>query len=387
MSHVKGYVRTTKQGKLAFVHSFENKHQPQVVGPNKGKKIAQAKELVADIARELNDHLATKNPDKEKTAHLKIEIAQAKGALDSLLGLGTGRGRTPVKHVIKPKAPNPGMLKIRDTVTELLRTEGGRKEFIEKIKSGAFAKSLPEVLNLYGVEQGEHHPLPDAFDHTMELFKHLPAGASDNVLWGTLLHDIGKAETQYLHPTRGVVFDNHEFRGFQMVKKVLNRLGFDKADATEIAFLVKHHGDLRVRLLKTTSTHEADKFINHPHFDALMKVHQADVKASGRDPKEVITRHADLKETLPIRTDLLKVAKDLHVDDHEMELFEDGTIALHLQKKSLIDKDNVHPKVRAAIDAALKTHKLTDKYEVEIDDDNDSWVSVYFDLADLTPGR
>lgn len=233
MSHIKSHTRKTKQGKIIYVKAHDDKRNKK---PHHG---------------------------------------------------------TPKRHVIK--APDPGMVKMRKMVTGLLRTEEGRQEFIEKIKAGGFQNALPEVGALYGVEQGAHHPLPDAFDHTMELFKYLPVDASENILWAALLHDIGKVETQDYHDTRGIVFDGHEYHGYKMSKDILKRLGFKRADADEISYMILHHGNLRTQLLRRDDE-KAKKFIEHPHFDSLLTLHNADVLASGRDPHEVLERVKELEK-------------------------------------------------------------------------------------------
>ncbi len=208
---------------------------------------------------------------------------------------GSHSSKQKVRHFV---APDKGMVKIRETVTKLLQSPDGLKELETKIKTGGFMNSLPEVVTLYGVEQGAHHPYRDAFDHTMQVIKHLPADASDNVRWAALLHDIGKAETQKADPDRGIVFDGHEYAGYKMVGKVLDRLGFSRDDKKEIRHLVLHHGNLRTKFLRS-GERDARKFMAHEHFEPLLALHQADVKASGRDPKEVLDAIDDLKSRSP----------------------------------------------------------------------------------------
>ena len=208
----------------------------------------------------------------------------------------TRHDQKPAKYKHFVALPDPGMVKIRETVTSLLRTDAGQKELEDKIKAGGFQGSLPEVAALYGVEQGAHHPYPDAFDHTMQVLKHLPADASDNVRWAALLHDIGKAETQRADPDRGIVFDGHEHAGYKMVGKVLRRLGFSRDDQKEIEHLVRYHGSLRTKFLHNDEE-DARKFMSHEHFEPLLTLHDADVRASGRDPQEVLDAVNELKKT------------------------------------------------------------------------------------------
>jgi len=274
------------------------------------------------------------------------------------------------------------MVKMRETVTEWLRTEKGRAELTEKIKTGGFSKALPEVLDLYGVEQGAHHPLPDAFDHTMELFKHLPDNASDNVLWATLLHDIGKGETQKFHKERGIIFDGHEHKGFKMAQKVLRRLDFNKNDSDEILHMILHHGNLRTQILRS-ETAKAHKFVNHPHFESLLTLHKADVKASGRDPHEVVDRYKLLKQTEGFRQHLYgQVAKDLGSGKSKsVELNDDGSVSLYLGevKKLVDDRGNVDPKVEKAAQKALESSGPKGWKAYTDFETGDDWVAVHFE--------
>lgn len=49
----------------------------------------------------------------------------------------------------------------------------------------ACPSALPEVQALRGVTQGaDHHPEGDAFEHTMRVISHLPAGADSRLCLG-----------------------------------------------------------------------------------------------------------------------------------------------------------------------------------------------------------
>ena len=220
-------------------------------------------------------------------SHVKQHIRMRQGKIEFVKAYDDKRSKRShksTKHVVSIDA---GMVKMRDTITNLLRTPEGQKELEDKIKSGGFRQSIPEVIALYGVEQGVHHPYRDAFDHTMQVLKHLPDNADDNTRWAALLHDIGKVNTQKIHKTRGIIFDGHEYAGYKIVGKLLNRLGFDKEDQKQIKHLVLHHGNLRTVFLRGDEK-EAKEFMGHKHFDSLLDLHQADVRASGRDPQEVL---------------------------------------------------------------------------------------------------
>lgn len=189
---------------------------------------------------------------------------------------------------------SPGISKMRDVIGKMLKTKDGISKLSDQVKSGGFKHSIPEVTALHGIEQGKHHPYPDAFDHTIQVLRHLPENVSDMVKWAALLHDIGKATTRQEHPKHGVVFHGHERESGRKVWKVLERLGFNKEESEKIFYLVRNHGSLRTNLLRKTDK-EAQEFASHKHFSDLLTLHEADVRASNRDPQEVLDKVASLK--------------------------------------------------------------------------------------------
>jgi poly(A) polymerase len=227
-------------------------------------------------------------------AHVQAHMSHSKtGTVEYVVPYDNSRRKKPKisQHVVRGDA---GMEKIRETVTRLLKTPEGLRELHDKIAAGGFQRSLPEVLNLYGLEQGAHHIDRDAFEHTMSVMKHLPEDANDDVRWATLLHDIGKAPTQTRSQQHGINFPGHARVGAEMARGVTDRLRFPKEQAKKIGWLVSHHDKLRTVLLRGDEK-EAHKFTQHPHFDELMQLHNADVLSSGRDPAEVNAKIIELR--------------------------------------------------------------------------------------------
>jgi putative nucleotidyltransferase with HDIG domain len=206
------------------------------------------------------------------------------------------KNRTGRRHVVPA---DPGMVKMRDYVTGLLKTEEGRQELAEKIKAGGFARGLAEVAALHGLEQASYHVDRDAFAHTMAVLKNLPEHATDNQRWAALLHDIGKAGTQRYSKSRGmIVFDGHERAGGKLAREALSRLQFDQPAADEILYLIANHHRIRSVMAHSDSDEEKRQFASHEHFDSLHTLHRADVLASGRDPQEVDDAVAAAKKQL-----------------------------------------------------------------------------------------
>lgn len=162
------------------------------------------------------------------------------------------------------------------------------KEWIRGwLADGSFEDRLPEVAALGGVPQPEeYHAEGDAFTHTMLAMEAVDDDADQRVFWGTLLHDIGKAEKTFFEHGRWRSV-GHAEAGADLVPAVMERMGLPHL-ARDVAWLVKHHlfhfswnlGN-QVRL-----TRHQRRFMEHPLFPFLLQVCLADADASrGRSNK------------------------------------------------------------------------------------------------------
>src|ERR1017187_4444292 len=176
--------------------------------------------------------------------------------------------------------------RIRDELTRILTEGGARRGFELLYQLGLLARVLPEVVRLRGVAQPpEFHPEGDVWIHTMLLLEKLPAGCSQTLAWGALLHDIGKPAT-YQPPNPKVPgdrirFNGHVEVGVRIAEEILARLRFSNEDAAQIIALVKNHmrfGDL---LEMRESTRK--RFLRLPRFDEHLELHRLDVESAHGD--------------------------------------------------------------------------------------------------------
>lgn len=164
------------------------------------------------------------------------------------------------------------------------------------LDDGSFDEILPEVAALRGVPQPEEfHAEGDAFTHTLLATRAVDDDSDLRVFWGTLLHDIGKAESTRLVHSRWRAY-GHAEAGAKLVHGIMLRLGFPEL-ADDVAWLVKNHLfhfawhlEPKVRL-----TRNQLRFMEHPLFPLLLEVCAADAAASlGRSDKgRVIKMIAD----------------------------------------------------------------------------------------------
>jgi len=104
------------------------------------------------------------------------------------------------------------------------------------------AEFLPEISNLYGVEEVYGHGHKNNLAHTFRVVDNV-AEKSDNVLlrFSALMHDVGKAGTKKFMRGRGWTFDMHEHLGRKIVRQVGKRLRMSKDDTEYVAHLVRWH--------------------------------------------------------------------------------------------------------------------------------------------------
>lgn len=106
---------------------------------------------------------------------------------------------------------------------------------------GSLHQVLPEIADLYGVEQPKaHHPEGHAFEHTMQVLDEMRK-LTDNpaYLMAALCHDVGKGITPMeLRPKH----HNHEKNGVPIAQAICERLGVP-ADITEATLIgTENHG-------------------------------------------------------------------------------------------------------------------------------------------------
>lgn len=156
------------------------------------------------------------------------------------------------------------------------------KEMVRRwIGDGTFDSRLPEVAALRGVPQPEdYHAEGDAFTHTMLAVEAVDDDSDQRVFWGTLLHDVGKAEKTFFENGRWRSA-GHAEAGADMVPAVMDRLGLSDL-AHDVAWLVRHHmfhfswrlgNDPRL-------TRNQRRFLENPLFTLLLEVCLADAEAS-----------------------------------------------------------------------------------------------------------
>ncbi|HXC51045.1 MAG TPA: CCA tRNA nucleotidyltransferase [Candidatus Limnocylindrales bacterium] len=172
--------------------------------------------------------------------------------------------------------------RIGDELVRML-TEGRARQSFELLdQTGLLAHVLPEISELKGCEQSpEHHPEGDVFVHTMLCLGHLPAGCSETLAFGVLLHDVAKPLCAGTKPDGSRTFYGHTRDGAEMSTQILRRLRRSNATIERVAFLVDQHlrhcsaAEMRASTLK--------RFLRQEGIDELMELARIDALSSRGD--------------------------------------------------------------------------------------------------------
>ena len=173
--------------------------------------------------------------------------------------------------------------RVREELTRMLTEGGARRAFELLDESGLLREVLPEIAKMKGVEQPpEYHPEGDVWVHTLMLLEQLPAGASCELAWGFLLHDVGKPATfQPPDPNKvgdRIRFNGHVEVGVRIAEVMLERLRFSNDSGERILALIKHHMQFGDVMSMKEST--LKRFVRMPYFEDHLALHRADCLAS-----------------------------------------------------------------------------------------------------------
>ena len=204
--------------------------------------------------------------------------------------------------------------RIRDEITKILTEGAARRGFELLDETRLLPEILPEVARMKGVEQPpQFHPEGDVWTHTLMMIDQLQPGSSRTLVWGVLLHDVGKPPT--FTPPSGpdgrIRFDQHVEVGTRMAEAICRRLRFSNDDTDQIAALVANHlrfkdvGQMRLSTLK--------RFVRLNRFDEHLELHRLDCLSSHRNLEAYEFVRRFLAETPPqqVRPPRLITGNDL----------------------------------------------------------------------------
>ena len=177
-----------------------------------------------------------------------------------------------------PKITQIAAERIGDEIA-MMMTEGGAARAMDlMMESGLMQLLLPEVVEMRGCAQPENfHPEGDVYTHTRIGVAMLPAGCSETVAFGILLHDIAKPRCR-AETGEKVTFYGHVEQGAVMAAEMLARLKRSRAVQERVAYLVKNH--LKLCMAPRMRPATLKRMLAEDGFDELMEVAFMDAMAS-----------------------------------------------------------------------------------------------------------
>lgn len=143
------------------------------------------------------------------------------------------RNASLLEHIAKER--------IRDEVIRIISSPAPKRALELCRQLGLIPHIIPELEELYGVEQEGVHKY-DVWEHELNA---LQAAADKNypfyVRFAALLHDIGKPRSRRKGIKKEYTFYGHEVIGARMVDKIMTDLKFSKEEVDSVVSLVRWH--------------------------------------------------------------------------------------------------------------------------------------------------
>ena len=182
--------------------------------------------------------------------------------------------------IIKTNAYKIKELSKERILEELIKgLEINPSNYIKKLKEfGILQHILPEVEVLEMSKQDPiWHPEGDVLTHSLMVLENVK---SDDwrIKLAALLHDVGKPETQEIYEER-ISNKGHDKAGAKTTEKICKRLKMSVEDTVFTTALVKDH--MKFKDIKHMKKSTLRRFINEPHYEALIDLSRADVLGTG----------------------------------------------------------------------------------------------------------
>ena len=167
--------------------------------------------------------------------------------------------------------------RVADELVKILRLKNRAEGIRFLFRTKIIKHILPEVEGLQGVEQPpQFHPEGDCLKHTLMALEALPEGSSDELLLGTLLHDIGKPATFKI--AERIRFDSHDKVGAHIAEDILKRLKFSNNTIERVVNLITNH--MKWMCVQKMRVSRLKRFIRQPFFEEHEALHRVDCIAS-----------------------------------------------------------------------------------------------------------
>jgi poly(A) polymerase len=190
--------------------------------------------------------------------------------------------------------------RLRDELNKML-IHSSRADSLEDLDQlGILSYILPEVDRLHGIAQPwKFHGEGDVFTHTLLSIRALPKETSLPVVWGTLLHDIGKPDTQGMVPDKKhggqrIGFYDHHIVGAKIAQDLLSRLHFPRDQIDHIVWLVENH--MMIHEILEMREGRQKRWLLDARLPDLLELHRADASGKGKGRKVNLEAYEQVKK-------------------------------------------------------------------------------------------
>jgi poly(A) polymerase len=192
-------------------------------------------------------------------------------------GFSLDSGTLAAIRAAAPSVTDMAAERIGDELVKMMREGNARRAFELLDETGLLPVVLPEVAMMKGVEQSpDYHPEGDVWTHTLLLLSQLPAGVSESLAWGALLHDVAKPVTAARREDGRVTFYGHTERGAEMAVAIVQRVRRCREAWERVEYLVRNHlrlvdaPNMRLSTLKRMFAEDGfDELLHLARLDAL----------------------------------------------------------------------------------------------------------------------
>jgi poly(A) polymerase/tRNA nucleotidyltransferase (CCA-adding enzyme) len=172
---------------------------------------------------------------------------------------------------------------------------------------------MPELLQTKGVEQGGHHDT-DVWTHTLGAVKYCPS-KDPIVRLATLLHDIGKPQTQQVRNGE-ITFYNHEIVSSRIADKIAKRLRLSNEQRQRLFTLVRHHMFYYQPHHTDAAIRRLIKRVGLENIDDILALREGDRLGSGA--RKTSWRLEELKERIVKQLNQPMSVTDLAIDGNDL---------------------------------------------------------------------
>ncbi|MBQ6154846.1 HDIG domain-containing protein [bacterium] len=203
--------------------------------------------------------------------------------------------------------------RIRDELLKILASDYPKEGIMLLDETGLLKFIIPELLEAKDVAQSGHH-LTDVWVHSLDSLGCCPS-KDPIVRLATLLHDIGKPQTQKMIDGQ-YTFYNHQVVGAHMAKKIAMRLKLPREQVSRIFLLVRHHMFHYQSENTDASIRRFMRQVGLENLNDILDLREAD--RLGSNARKTSWRLEEMKQRMIEQLHQPMQVRDLAIDGHDL---------------------------------------------------------------------